>query len=101
MISSQLCSLVLLGAETCKAVRDVQLQLVRTLDDLFALLGTYVVCNFNRVLLIVHQQHLQVGRALNEKLIKSVLEAKACLLTGAISNAWHKSASVELSANSA
>merc|ERR1719262_1956009 len=94
-------SLVLLGPQPRKAVGDVEAQLVRALDDLLALLRPDVVRDLDAVLLIVHQQHLQIRWALHEELVEAVLEAIAGLLIGAIPDRWEESRALELPADAA
>merc|ERR1719401_2258603 len=88
-------SLVLLGPQPREAVGDVEAQLVRALDDLLALLSPDVVSNLNGVLLIVHQQHLQIGRALHEELVE------AGLLVGPIPDGGDEGRALELPADAA
>merc|ERR1740127_378553 len=94
-------SLVLLGPQPRKAVGDEEAQLVGALDDLLALLRPDVVRDLDAVLLVVHQQHLQIRWALHEELVEAVLEAVAGLLVGAIPDRRHDSRALELPADAA
>ena len=70
-------SLVLFRAQASEAVSHMKAQLIRALNYLLALLGTDVMSNLHRVLLVVHQQHLQVTRALHQEFVEAVPEAKS------------------------
>ena len=65
-------SLVLFRAQASEAVSHMKAQLICALNYLLALLGTDVMSNLHRVLLVVHQQHLQVTRALHQEFVEAV-----------------------------
>jgi len=77
----------------------VQSELVGSLHDLLALLGTDVVGDFHGVLLVVHEKHLQVCWATHNKLVEAVLQAEPGLLVGAITNLGAKGGTLESSAH--
>merc|ERR1719373_1524315 len=89
-------SLVLLRAEAGEAVRHVEPELVCALDDLLALLGADVVSDLDGVLLIVHQQHLQVRGALHQELIEAILETEPGLLVRTVADVGHDGRALEL-----
>merc|ERR1719148_328747 len=100
-LAQEPCSLVLFSAKAGKPVGNEELQLISSLDDLLALLRANVMCDLHGVLLIVHQQHLQVSRTMHQKLVEAVLRAKARLLARTVANARHERAAFEFSAHAA
>ena len=79
----------------------MQSELVSTFHNHLARLGTYVVGNFNTVLLVVHEEHLQICRASHNKLVEAILHAVPGLLVGAITNLGAKGGTLESSAHTA
>ena len=77
----------------------IQSELIGTLHDLLALLGSNVVGDFHAVLLIVHEKHLKVRRATHNKLVEAILQAEPGLLVRAISNLGAKGGTLESSAH--
>ena len=73
----------------------VQAQLVCPLHDLLALLGTDVVGNLHGILLIVHEQHLQVSWASHDKLVEAILQAEPGLLVRSVANLGAQSGALE------
>eukprot|EP00443_Scrippsiella_acuminata_P133688 CAMPEP_0115620982 /NCGR_PEP_ID=MMETSP0272-20121206/25493_1 /TAXON_ID=71861 /ORGANISM="Scrippsiella trochoidea, Strain CCMP3099" /LENGTH=127 /DNA_ID=CAMNT_0003057091 /DNA_START=52 /DNA_END=432 /DNA_ORIENTATION=- len=94
-------SLVLLRTQARESVGHIEAQLVCTLNDLLALFRTDVVCDFNSILLVVHQQHLEIRRALDEELVEAVFQAEAGLLVGAVADVRHDRAALEFPADAA
>merc|ERR1719215_1571121 len=43
----------------------------------------------------MHEQHLDVGRALDHKLVEAILETEPCLLVGAVADVGDEGASLE------
>ena len=77
----------------------VQSELVGSLHDLLALLGTHVVGDFHGILLVVHEKHLQVRWATHNKLVEAVLQAEPGLLVGAITDLGAKGGTLESAAH--
>merc|ERR1712194_273327 len=67
------CSLILFGAEAGKSVRNEELQLISSLHNFLALLRADVVSDLHGVLLVVHEEHLQVSRTMYQELVEAIL----------------------------
>merc|ERR1719456_1288677 len=74
------CSLVLLGGDPGPAVADEDVELVRTLHDLLPLLGTDAVGDLRAVLVVVHQEHVQVLGVVHGELVEPVRDPVPGLL---------------------
>ena len=81
-------------------VSHIEAQLVCTLHALLALLGPDVVRNLHCVLLIVHEEHLQISWAAHQELVEATLQAKSGLLVRAVSDLWAKSGALKASSHS-
>merc|ERR1719346_486559 len=79
----------------------METQLVCPRNDLLALLCAYIVSDLDRVLFVVHQQHLHVGRSPDQKLVETVWHAETRLLVGTIANVGHQDRALELPADAA
>merc|ERR1719334_1391205 len=94
-------SLILFCPEPGEPVGDIELELVGALHDLLAFLGTNVVSDLNCILLVVHEQHLQVSRAAHKELVEAILQAEAGLLVRAVTDGWHQCGALEAAAHPA
>ena len=63
-----------LSANTGSRVQDLHVQLSGTLDDLKALLGGNARGNLGGVLVVVHQQELQILSVVDDELVEVVGE---------------------------
>ena len=73
----------------------MEFELVRALNDLLPLLGANVVCDLDAVLLVVHQEHLEVRTGAHDKLVETILDPVAGLLVRPVANARHESRALE------
>merc|ERR1719330_76197 len=83
-------SFVLLCTQAGVAVRDQETQLVRSLNNLLTFLRPNVVSDFHRVLLVVHQQHLQVGRVTHQELVEATFQTEFRLLVRTVTDVGHQ-----------
>merc|ERR1740121_1882549 len=89
-------SLALLCAQPREPVGHVQTQLVCALDNLLALLGADVVRDLHAILLVVHQQHLEIGGLAHQELVEAVAEAVPGPLVGAVPDVGHERGALNL-----
>merc|ERR1719408_373684 len=80
LLPAAACSLVLLGGDPGPAVADEDIELVRALHDLLPLLGTDAVGDFRAVVVVVHQQHVQVLGVVHGELVEPVRDPVPGLL---------------------
>ena len=92
--------LVFLSGKSGRLVHHLDAQLVGSLNDLLALLGTHVVSDDGGELLVVHQQHLDVRGSLDQERVQTVLELVTSLLSGSITDLGHQDGTLELSSDS-
>lgn len=88
-------SLVLLGADACLAVGDLDVELSSTLDDLDALARRHVVGDLGSIGAVLHHQHLELLHVGHEELLEAVGHKMAGLLVGAIANVGHGNLALE------
>ena len=92
--------LVFLSGESGRLVHHLNAELVGSLDNLLSLLSINVVSDDGSELLVVHQQHLNIRRSLDDEGVQSVLELMTSLLSGTVADLGHQDGTLELSANS-
>lgn len=74
---------VLLLAKLGGGVRDLDVKLLGPLDNQLPRLGRHIVGDFCAILLIVHEQHLQLFRVVHQKLVEAIRQKVSGFLVGA------------------
>lgn len=70
-------------------------QLLRALDNIFALFWWNAVGNFAAVYTVLHQQNLQLTNIVDQEFLESRRQNMASTLIGTVANVWHQVLTLE------
>uniref|UniRef100_A0A2M4D122 Putative secreted protein n=1 Tax=Anopheles darlingi TaxID=43151 RepID=A0A2M4D122_ANODA len=89
-----------LGPQATVRVRDLDGQLLGTLDDGLALLRRYGVGNLSAVHAVLHHQHLQLAHVVDDELLEAARQHMTGALVRAVSDVRHQVLSLEATTHS-
>ena len=90
---------MLLGSEASVPVDDLDVQLIGAGNDLPPLAGGHIGGDLSSVLLVVHQQHVQIGDVGDTELQETVGEHVLGDLVGSVTDLGHGAGTLEPPAN--